>query len=1098
MSKRRFPEDVFAELVSDFGTSVARKLRTGAGHPEAQLREPFARLLVGVGSAMGLEVLTVDETPLDVLGVRPDYMVHVGGARVGYVELKAAGHKVPGIWSPTQHEREQWEKLQLLPNVLYSDGEQWAVYHYGELQGEIARLDGDLLTAGAHLRPADSGFERVLRDFLLWAPDPPRTIGQLVKSAAKLCQLLRDEVAETINRERSGAEPELIFTALADDWREYLFPQLPDDDFADAYAQTVTFALLLARVDGISFEGVPLSEIARLLGKHHSLMGKALDVLTERTVSRRSIVAITLQRVIGVVDWDKLSRGNSDTYLHLYEHFLDEYDPELRRRSGSYYTPNEVVAFMVRLVEEVLRSRLEITWGLASDDVVTIDPAMGTGTYLLNIIDSVAKTIEKEEGEKAVGPQLRQLFSRLIGFERQTGPYAVAELRIHQALKSQYRTEIPERQTRLYVADTLDDPYIEQVHIPATLEPIARSRREANKIKRELPIMVVIGNPPYAERARGLGGWIERGNAGAGQMPPLDGFRALGLGKFENVLSNLYVYFWRWATWKVFDAHPDHPAGIVAFITPSSFTTGAGYAGMREYLRRTADEGWIVDVSPENFRPDVSTRVFPGVQHKLCIAVFARYGQGDSETPARIHYIDVSGSRQEKFHQLGQLGLKDQRWLECGNGWQDLLLPAAGMDWQQFPSLGDLMPWSQTGITPNRNWVHAPAPETLQKRWARLIQAGAGEKPGLMKETRDRSTIIVPRPLPGGHGTSISIASETSLTAQIERVALRSFDRQYVIYDARVIDMPRPPLWQVRSSSQVYVTEQHAHPIEAGPGLTFASLVPSVHHYNGRGGRVLPLYRDPSALAPNFAPGLTQAVSRRLEVTVSTEDMLAYIAGVVAHPSYTERFAEDLKAPGIRVPLTADPALWTQAVALGRTVVWLHTYGKRFTDAAAGRPKGAPKLPPGKRPQVVATIPDDPDQMPEEISYNIDTQTLYVGEGQIRPVPPRAWEYEVSGMRIVRKWFDYRKKHPRTRWSSPLDDMTPAEWSPKCTTELLELLNVLAWCADLEPEQAALLDQICASPLITVAELQQARVLPVPKAARMPLAADDPDLLTLL
>jgi hypothetical protein len=167
---------------------------------------------------MGVAVLTVDETPLDVLGVRPDFMVAVAGARVGYVELKAPGRKVPTTWSPDARERRQWEKLRQLPNVLYSDGEQWGVYRFGELHGTVAQLEGSL-----------------------WKPDPPRTIRQLVRAVANLCRLLRGEVMETLVRERSGAEREPVFTDLVEDWRALLFPGLSDTDFADAYAQTVTF-----------------------------------------------------------------------------------------------------------------------------------------------------------------------------------------------------------------------------------------------------------------------------------------------------------------------------------------------------------------------------------------------------------------------------------------------------------------------------------------------------------------------------------------------------------------------------------------------------------------------------------------------------------------------------------------------------------------------------------------------------------------------------------------------------------------------------------------------------------------------------------------
>jgi hypothetical protein len=320
-----------------------------------------------------------------------------------------------------------------------------------------------------------------------------------------------------------------------------------------------------------------------------------------------------------------------------------------------------------------------------------------------------------------------------------------------------------------------------------------------------------------------------------------------------------------------------------------------------------------------------------------------------------------------------------------------------------------------------------------------------------------------------------------------------------MIYDFRVLDRPRPPLWFVRGDSQVYVTEQHAHAIESGPGLTFTSLVPGVHHFNGRGGRVLPLYRDQDAQHPNLTPGLLTELRRHLATPVAAPDVLAYIAAVTAHPGYTRRFAAQLRTPGIRIPLTKDIDIWNEAVETGRTVLWLHTYGERYADLAAGRPSGPPMLAKQRRPMVIATIPATSDHMPDEIDFDEATETLLVGDGQISPVSRSVWEYEVSGMRIVRKWFDYRKRNPRTKWSSPLDEIVAASWPARFTTELLELLNVLAWCVELEPRQAVLLDRICAGPLITADELQAANVFPVPGRARKPPAVHLGDVsLTLL
>ena len=145
----------------------------------------------------------------------------------------------------------------------------------------------------------------------------------------------------------------------------------------------------------------------------------------------------------------------------------------------------------------------------------------------------------------------------------------------------------------------------------------------------------------------------------------------------------------------------------------------------------------------------------------------------------------------------------------------------------------------------------------------------------------------------------------------------------------------------------------------------------------------------------------------------------------------------------------------------------------------------------------MTTIPAGNEQMPENISYDPVTEILHVGAGEIRPVPPRVWEYEVSGMRIIQKWFDYRKRKPRRKRTSPLDDVNAREWPPAFTTELLDLLNVLSLCVELESQQAALLDRVCAAPMIIVADLEKAKVLPVPTSACKAPSPKGPDQLPL-
>lgn len=193
----------------------------------------------------------------------------------------------------------------------------------------------------------------------------------------------------------------------------------------------------------------------------------------------------------------------------LYEEFLNVYDKALRKETGSYYTPPQVVGAMVALVDEALRSkRFGLNAGLATASVTLADPAMGTGTFLLGVLRCIAETLKTDEGPGAVAGAIEAALSRLIGFEIQLGPFAVAQLRLMAEVVdlTDSTSDLP---LRIYVTNTLGDPYENEDYFPSMLAALGRSRRDANRIKREEPITVVLGNPPYKEKAMGRGGWIE-------------------------------------------------------------------------------------------------------------------------------------------------------------------------------------------------------------------------------------------------------------------------------------------------------------------------------------------------------------------------------------------------------------------------------------------------------------------------------------------------------------------------------------------------------------------------------------------------------------
>jgi len=1079
-----------AQAVSNFGATVAPKLAGGEGEPEDQMRGPLEVFMGGVAEVLGVTITAVGESSLSDLRVRPDYAMKVNGAVTGYIEVKAPGKGAdPTKWKKSTHDAQQWEKLRALPNVLYTDGQEWGLYRTGERVGNVARLVGDVSTAGAALTTADDGLAMLLTSFVHWEPVPPRHIRQLVRSVAPLTRLLRDEVVDTLDREKgAGGGP---FSSLADDWRVLLFPEAGDAEFADGYAQSVAFALLLARTEKIDFAGKSVDTIAKELGKTHSLLGKALSILTDETIGALAVTLDTLVRVISVVDFSVFAKHIADPYLALYELFLEEYDPELRKKTGSYYTPAAVVASMTRLTDQVLRARLDRPQGFADGGVTIVDPAMGTGTYVLDVLETVASTVAAAEGPGSVPARLRDAAARLVGIEIQTGPYAVAELRVAEALH-RYNAGIPADGLRLYVADTLDDPFAEQAHLAATMAPIAASRKSANKMKATEPVVVVIGNPPYRERAKGHGGFVEHGAPNTQwEQPLLDEFREPGNGRSEYVLSNLYVYFWRWATWKVFDAHPGNTDGVVCFITTSGYLRGPGFAGMRRYLREHAAEGWVIDCTPEGHQPDVSTRIFGGVQQPVCIGIFVRRADTDQTTPATIHYRAVHGKQVDKFASLGAMQLDGPEWEPVPNGWSAPFLPAGAAVWDESPSLGDLMPWQSPGVKPNRTWVYAPLASTLLERWRVLTQAEGSLKASLMHEDSDCNLTRVKPPLPGFATITTPLGEERGQCVSPVPVAYRSFDVQTLIPDSRVLDRPRAELWRVRSDDQIFVAEPHSQVGLSGPGLTFGGHILDNDYYKGSAaGRVLPLYAGTDTSIPNLAPGLLTVLSIRLNFEVTAEEFLSYVAAVTSHSAFTERFAEDLRTPGIRVPLTADAGVWADAVELGQQVLWLHTRGQRCVAPEKGRPAGPPDVTdPTRRALVTVAIPDTAETYPDEMTYDHGTQTLFVGEGQVTPVAAAVVGYGVSGMNVLRKWFGYRRAtRPQSHGDqSALDDVRPKTWPSAYTTDLVELLRVLTLVTDLEPAQAALLDRVMETQHITVDDLTIAGVLPVPEAARSPL-----------
>ena len=1107
----------FNSLIAEFGRQVRENLRVGDGEPEAQLTNPVATLLQDFGALHSMKVVTVRETSLKTAGgglvseglVRPDYAIMVDGVLTGYVELKAPGKNIdPASFTKKSHEYKQWQRLRNLPNLLYTNGTEWRLYRYGEpvltsTGYEAVHMHGSF--SGHGTLSAPDALATFFLNFLRWVPAPITSADQLVETLAPLAALLREEMllglsaqektykAEQAKAKKKGEEDFVIpppLVGLRKDWRDTLAPSTSNEEFADSFAQTVVFSLVVALSEGHDLSLETFSTMAGRLRSQHGLLGNALGLLTEHLDEKSSLynALAVIVRVMGAASWADISGGKSDVYLHLYEHFLKVYNPEQRKKTGSYYTPVEVVDQMVRLVDDALRTYLGKEHGLASEGVSVIDPAMGTGTYPLSVMHQVAKT--ESLAPAARTRALNRLAKNLYGFELQSGPFSVAELRLNQTLK-EMGGDVPEDGLNLYVADTLSDPYAKQKPVNGnTLRLLSQLSNKATRVKREVPIQVCIGNPPYKDKAEGMGGWVESGFRSPDVASPiLDDFRAPGMGKYEYVLKNLYVYFWRWAFWKVFEdsfralegqSDSAQRAGVVCFITADGYLHGPGFAGMREYIRRSSSRGWIINVTPEGKRPPAKNAVF-AIETPVSIALFLREENTDEETPADIRYVALHGTFAEKMQALATLDLDGAGFEPVRSGWGDKFAPEAGGDWDSYPALPDFYASYFPGVKPNKTWVYAPSESVLQERWAELIEGNDLEvRAERFKETSSTGIAVGKKPLPGSDTFQGSLES---LNDQITReiipdapnivpVGYRSFDRQYILADSRLLHRASPDLWEHRVPGQIFIVEQHAHYPKAGPGLYFSALIPDMHAFNNRGGRAHP------ALTIGGTPNLTESASQMLRERFGDNapgDLVYYLAALTGHPGYVRTFDEPLQQAGIRVPLTADPALWERAVQLGKQVVWLHTYGERGEPLPGMKylhqlPEGADYALPTPTVDMGKTMPEKkPSFSPDTVTGSLSeeenisvTGTVSFGQARCENVEKRVFDYTIGGNQVLGLWAKYRLKKPVVRRSSSLNDIVQREWPEAWSEEYERLLYTLTHLVHLEPAQEKLLDEVLA------------------------------------
>jgi hypothetical protein len=565
------PMPVAADIrtaLSHFSETLTTKFALpGIANPEDQLKKPVEDLLVTIGATLGKRINVRTEAQLRDERARPDMAIYVDGLICGYIELKHRNFGADPTRFREERSKKQWEKLKNLPNIIYTDGRDWTLWRKGEPEGSLFRLRGDPYEAGGQAAATNDGaaFEPILRDFLFWTPIVPHGPRELAAYLAPLTRFLREEVLVSLPVESSPIH------LLANEWRGYFFPDADDNQFADAYAQTVTYALLLARLNGAN--KLDPADAAKVLDKGNGLLAQTLKLLGQHEARAELKVGFELlQRSLEALVPADFLKDRPELWLYFYEDFLAAYDPALRRDYGVYYTPVEVVHAQVRLASELLRTKFKKKLAFADDGVVFLDPAVGTGTYLVAASNHSLELVRQKSGDGAVGGRASQIAANMYGFEILVGPYAVAHLRLAQIIEGAKGT-LPGGRLKIYLADTLGSPFTTpRGGLTLTHKKLTEEHEAARRVKRSGNIIVCMGNPPYDRQqieegdiaTKKKGGWVRYGDLGQDisqetkkEKPIFDAFlepaRESGAGLHLKNVYNDYVYFWRWALWRLFE-----------------------------------------------------------------------------------------------------------------------------------------------------------------------------------------------------------------------------------------------------------------------------------------------------------------------------------------------------------------------------------------------------------------------------------------------------------------------------------------------------------------------------------------------------------------
>jgi len=962
----------------------------------------------------------------------PDITVRQKNRLVGWIEVKLSKDNLNN-----EKFKNQFTKYRdALENVLFTNLREWQLWQWND-KGKpikVAEIIFDIVDS-------EVGSEDKLKDFLIkffeGRPYEAGTPKQLALALARKTRLLSQQIEEAYG-ENSDLQK------LKNTFEKTLIQNINTHQFANMMAETLAYSLFLAflerpRQDDQNEEltlttaidylptSVPILEdlysLVNKVSKNIPAVRQAAQVLIDQ------LRAADMARI-----HQKLSKHkrNEDPVIHFYEPFLKEYDPAERKARGVYYTPKEVVDYIVRSVDDILKNSFGKNKGLADQSVHMLDPATGTGTFLMSAIQEIYSRVEKENGSlgrEMVKKEFNQIVANHIlkhfyGFELLVAPYAVAHLKLTLLLKelgfnfamTKNDNNPDNDRLKVYLANTLDDPNKPPKDFFG-YDSISQESEKARKVKKDAPILAIIGNPPYSNFGQmNKGKWI---------LDLLKDYKK-GLKERKINIDDDFIKFIRFAQWKLTETGQ----GVFAMITSNTFIDGITHRQMRKSLMDNFDEIYIYnlhgglrknEVCPDDSKDE---NVFD-IQQGVSINIFIKYSQKKEKTI--VKYCDLWGLRKDKFRVLAEEKFDETKWktLKPKEPYWFFVEKDTSADdeYNKFFSIADVFEIQSVGIGTkvdtisvdfNKNKLALRVKDILTKKYSRDILVSK-------YNLSDRTTWEYER----AYNT---VFSKNKIVAY----DYRPFDCRWIFYDKDFL-----------SRNRGNVMDNFYNSINLGfeTGRTFfevfCSSKISDEHFGGPKSYKFPLYLYPdkkskqsnllgeieSERKPNMNPGFIKEFSEKLGLkfisdgrgdlkkSFGPEDIFYYTYAVFHCPTYRVRYAEQLKIDFPRLPLTSDKNLFKKLTNKGNELVNLHLLGKNPFDQSKTifdkQEKWGVKIG-GQKPE------DLDDWKVTTVRYDEINKRVYVNPNQyFEGVEKEVWEFMIGGYQVCEKWLKDRKKAER-------------------------------------------------------------------------------------